>query len=418
MKIALVSEHASPLAVIGGVDAGGQNVHVAALASRLAAAGHDVTVHTRRSDTGMERRVAFGDGVVVDHVPAGPPSDVGKDQMWTYMPAFSADLRAQWAADPPDLIHAHFWMSGWAALAARPLGTPVVQTFHALGVVKRRHQGSADTSPAARQRVEIDICRKADRIVATCTDEVRELVRLGADASKIDVVPCGVDLARFHPADASIAGAVSRPTRASASNGPLHRLLMVGRLVPRKGLDDAVRALAAVPGAQLEIAGGPDLSELADDEGARAVMAAARNAGVASRVTLLGRVARPDMPELIRSADLVVCPPWYEPFGIVPVEAMACGRPVVATAVGGMLDTVVDGQTGLLVPPRHPAALAAAIRRLLDDPACRQRMGQAGRRRAVQRYGWWRVGEDTAASYQTARDRAGTGVVARTGVVT
>lgn len=403
MRIAFVSEHASPLAVVGGVDAGGQNVHVAALASHLADLGHRVTVYTRREDRALARRVGFGDGVTVEHITAGPVEAVSKDDLWAHMPAFAERLRARLRATRPDVIHAHFWMSGWAALQARPVGVPVVQTFHALGVVKQRHQGAADTSPADRQAVERLLCRSVDGIVATCSDEAAELGRLGASPDVIDVVPCGVDLRRFSPPDP--------PPAPRRGNGP-HRLLMVGRLVPRKGLEEAVQALAAVPDAELLIAGGPDRAHIHRDEGAHRVMAAADEAAVADRVRLLGRVARPDIPGLLRSADIVVCPPWYEPFGIVPLEAMACGRPVVATAVGGMLDTVAHGVTGLLVPPRHPAALAAAIVDLLDDPQRRIRMGRAGRQRVLERYSWGRVASDTDAAYQRVASELRPGVVA------
>lgn len=404
MRIAFVSEHASPLAVVGGVDAGGQNVHVAALASHLADRGHEVTVFTRRDDTSLANRVPFGAGVTVEHLAAGPAAALPKDELWTHMPEFAARLRRRLQADRPDVVHAHFWMSGWAAVRARPAGVPVVHTFHALGAVKRRHQGRMDTSPPARHRVERMLCRTVDRIVATCSDEAAELALLGAPAAAVDVVPCGVDLHRFTPEGSEARlrdGRDETTTPASAHQAaPRPRLLMVGRLVPRKGLGDAVRALAEVPGAELFIAGGPDRARLAGDEGATTVRAAAAAAGVADRVHLLGRVARPDMPDLLRSADVVLCPPWYEPFGIVPLEAMACGRPVVATAVGGMLDTVHDGVTGLLVPPRRPTALAAAVRALLDDPRRRARMGAAGRARVERRYAWQRVAADTEAAYE------------------
>src|SRR3954468_1154189 len=151
MRIALVSEHASPLAVLGGVDAGGQNVHVAALARGLARRGAEVVVHTRRDDGALPRRVALCHGVVVDHVDAGPPVALPKDELLVHMDAFAAELEQQWRDERPDVVHSHFWMSGLAALqAARELDIPVVHTFHALGVVKRRYQGDADTSPPAR----------------------------------------------------------------------------------------------------------------------------------------------------------------------------------------------------------------------------------------------------------------------------
>jgi D-inositol-3-phosphate glycosyltransferase len=389
MRIAMVSEHASPLAVLGGVDAGGQNVHVASLATALGRRGDDVVVHTRRDDTTTPRRLALAPGVEVDHVDAGPPCEVPKDQLLPYMAAFADDLRAQWAEEPPDVVHTHFWMSAVAGLAAaRGLGIPVVHTFHALGVVKRRHQGARDTSPPERVRIERSIARSVDRIVATCTDEVFELVRMGADRRRIGVVPCGTDVDRFTadgPAEPRTTGR--------------HRLVAACRLVERKGIADAVTALTRLPDAELHVAGGPEREALTADPEAERLRALAADLGVADRLVLRGRVARDDLPALLRSADVVVCVPWYEPFGIVPLEAMACGIPVVASAVGGQVDSVVDGATGIHVPPRDPAALACAVRDLLDHPERRLALGAAGRRRAQERFSFDRIGAATREVY-------------------
>jgi glycosyltransferase involved in cell wall biosynthesis len=174
---------------------------------------------------------------------------------------------------------------------------------------------------------------------------------------------------------------------------------VVSRLVERKGVGNVVSALAEVPGAEVVIAGGPDKAELPRNEEARRLMGLAEQAGVADRVRLLGRVDRADLPALLRSADAVVCVPWYEPFGIVALEAMACGVPVVASAVGGLVDTVVDGVTGVHVPPRSPHDLAEALRCLLGDPVLRRRLGAAGARRARRRYGWNRVARSTLGVY-------------------
>jgi len=392
MRIAMVSEHASPLAVLGGVDAGGQNVHVAALASELAASGHTVDVYTRRDDPGMPAAVPLCPGVTVRHVDAGPPMAVPKDDLLPYMARFGDELTVAWSRRRPDVVHAHFWMSGLAALqAAAVTGVPVVQTFHALGSVKRRHQGAKDTSPAGRVITEATIGRRADAVVATCSDEVTELARLGVPTGHVRVVPCGVDVDHFSPAVAP--AGVPRPA------GRPHRLLCVGRLVERKGVDTAIVALRDLPDAELWVAGGPDVAELSADTEASRLADVARRAGVGDRVRLLGRVGHDALPALLRDVDLVVVPPWYEPFGIVPLEAAACGVPVVGTAVGGLLDTVEDGRTGVLVPPRDPAALARALRELLDDPARRVAYGRTARRRAVARYAWDRVAAATADVY-------------------
>jgi glycosyltransferase involved in cell wall biosynthesis len=389
MRIALVSEHASPLAALGGVDAGGQNVHVAALASELGRRGVEVVVHTRRDDPAHPRRVPLAPNAVVDHVDAGPAAPVPKDELLPYMDAFADELYRSWRREPPDLVHAHFWMSGWAALeAAEPLGIPVVQTFHALGVVKRRHQGPKDTSPPERLGIEEDIVRRADAIVATCSDELFELLRLGGETDRISVVPCGVDLDLFTP-----------DGPAEPRDPEVPRLVVVSRLVERKGIGNVVTALADIPDAELLVAGGGDADHRADDPEARRFLALAAERGVADRVRLLGPLERERVPALFRSADVVVCVPWYEPFGLVPLEAMACGIPVVASAVGGLVDTVVDGVTGVHVPPRRPDRVAAAVNGLLRSPAARVRLGAAGVRRVRTRYSWERVAEATLAAY-------------------
>jgi len=389
MKVAMVSEHASPLAALGGVDAGGQNVHVAALATEMGRQGARVVVHTRRDDPCLPQRVRLAPGVEVDHVPAGPPTAIPKDELLPHMDAFAADLAAQWREDRPDVVHAHFWMSGHAALlAARELGIPVVHTFHALGVVKRRYQGDLDTSPPQRIAIEKEILRRADHVVATCSDEVFELVRMGGTRGRLTVVPCGVDHDLFRP-----------DGRRARRRPGLRRIVCVGRLVARKGVGNAISALVQLPDTELIVAGGPPRHRLGEDPEARRLRALARECGVADRVELRGRMDREDVAALLRSADAVACVPWYEPFGIVPLEAMACGTPVVASAVGGMIDSVVDGVTGVHVPPRDPERLAEALAPLLADPERRATYGAAGVERVRRRYGWPRIAAATLDVY-------------------
>ncbi|MGH3719946.1 MAG: glycosyltransferase [Pseudonocardiaceae bacterium] len=385
MRIDLISEHASPLAVIGGADSGGQNVHVEQLARALGERGHHVTVYTRRDGPELPDRVRAGPGVTVEHVPAGPAARLPKDTLLPYMPEFGDYLARRWLVEPPDVAHAHFWMSGLAAhRGALGTGIPVLQTFHALGTVKRRHQGTADPSPPSRSRLETGLALDAALVVATCSDEVTELAQLGVPAWRIAVVPCGVDLDRF------------TPNGPRAARSGRYRILSLGRLVERKGVETTIRALSEVPGAELVIAGGGDA--VADAELAR-LAAVAQACGVRDRVRLVGQIARQDVPALLRSADVVVSVPWYEPFGMVPLEAMACGVPVVASAVGGHLDTVADGRTGALVPPREPAALAQRLRELLADPSRLAAIGSAAAARARSRYGWDRVARQTELLY-------------------
>jgi glycosyltransferase involved in cell wall biosynthesis len=389
MRIAMISEHASPLAHIGGVDAGGQNVHVADLSAALARRGHEVVVYTRRDALDVPERVDTGFGYTVVHVPAGPPEPIPKDALLQFMPHFGRFLSGEWASAPPDVAHAHFWMSGLATLqAAQQHEVPAVQTFHALGVTKRRHQGADDTSPDSRIRLECRIARDAHWVAATSTDEVFELARMGRPRAHTSVVPCGVDAEKF------------TPDGPSAPRGPAFRIVSVGRLVPRKGFETLIEAMTRVPGAELVIVGGPPQEALATDAEAVRLQRIAERCGVADRVHLHGAVGRDDMPAMLRSADVVSCAPWYEPFGIVPLEAMACGVPVVATAVGGIRDTVVDGTTGRLVPPQDPTELADALCAVREDATVRAAMGRAGRERVCARYTWDRIAVDTERIYE------------------
>ncbi|MFY1627797.1 glycosyltransferase [Micromonospora sp. WMMD723] len=380
MRIAMISEHASPLAVLGGEDAGGQNTHVAELSAALVAAGHDVRVYTRRDAVDLPVAVRAPDGYEVVHVPAGPAEPVAKDALLPHMKEFSHWLTDRWRGGDwvPEVVHAHFWMSGLAALAAgRQTGVPVVQTYHALGTVKRRHQGVQDTSPARRIGYERELGCAVDRVVAQCRDEVGELVRLGVPRSRMTVVPSGVNLDTFAPLGPAVDRDADRP-----------RVLTVGRLVERKGFQTVIRAMALVPDAECVVVGGPPAGLLETDPYARRLRALAGTCGVADRVRLVGAVPREEMGRWYRSADVLVAAPWYEPFGLTPLEAMACGVPVVGTAVGGIRDTVVDGVTGDLVPARDPQALGAALAGLLGDPARRYGYATAALQRARRSYSW------------------------------
>jgi len=388
VRIAMVSEHASPLAALGEEDTGGQNVHVADLARALGARGHHVVVHTRRTAPDQPDTIAFAPGADVHHVTAGPPHPLRKDDLPPHMDAFAARLAQHWRRTPPDIIHAHYWMSARAALqAARETGTPVIATFHALGVEKRRHQGRADTSPPERETAEADIAHRADAVIATSSAEERELRSWNLARDRIRVVPCGVDPDLFHP---------QGPT---AQRGKRPRILALGRLVPRKGVRTLIGALAGVPGAELVVAGGAPPARIRQDPRIAALRACAREAGVAERVVFTGGLDRSDVPALLRSADIAVSAAWYEPFGMSTVEAMACGVPVIASNVGGHLDTVVSGVTGCLVPPRDARTLAYWIRVLLSDPVTRDSLGIAAADRVRARYTWPLVARQSEQCY-------------------
>ncbi|ANW64468.1 glycosyl transferase [Mycobacterium sp. djl-10] len=389
MKIAMVCEDASPLAATRGVGAGGQHVHVAALAAALTRSGHGVTVYTRRDHPDLPKTVTVKDGYRVTHVPAGPAEVLPEDELIPHIGEFARYLDARWRRIRPDVVHAHFWTSGVAAqLAARHCQVPTVQTFHALAVMQRRDRDCADTGAQERPRLEELVARGADWVFAGCTDEVFELIRMGRPRSRITVVPCGVDVDRFTPV-----GKMAPRTQ-------LRRIVSVGKLSPRKGFDVMIKALPKIRDTELVIIGGTAGGDLDTDPEARQLRTLAADLGVADRVHMAGAVRHQDMPALLRSADIVACTPWYEPSAIVPLEAMACGVPVLASAVGGLLDTVVDGVTGRLVPPRNPDACAEAANQIIFEPFFARGLGGAGRDRARSRYGWDRIAADTARLYE------------------
>lgn len=384
MRLAMISEHASPLASLGGQDSGGQNVYVAELARRLGEMGHQVDVFTRRDSELLPAVVPFAEGVRVVNLPAGPARSVSKDDLFPLMDSFrDAFYRfAREEAAAYDLVHANFWMSGWVACEAkRDLGLPFAQTFHALGEIKRREQGENDTSPPERRAVEGRILDEVDRVLATCPAEIEELITLyDADPSRLIVVPCGVDHLTFRPVERDAAretlGLSDRPT-----------VVYVGRLVARKGVDTLIEAFALLPrclDARLVIVGG----EPGGSPEAARLAALAEERGVSERVYFAGSRPQEDLRHYYGAADVAVSVPHYEPFGMTPLEAMACATPVVGSRVGGIKSSVVDDETGYLVPPRDPEALAKRVMLLLSERDLRLRMGRAARRRIEEHYTW------------------------------
>jgi D-inositol-3-phosphate glycosyltransferase len=400
-SIALLSEHASPLATLGGVDAGGQNVYVAHLARRLAALGDRVDVYTRRDDPGLADVVDWVPGVRVIHVPAGPAQVVPKESLLPSMPAFTARVIERLRVAPVDIVHANFFLSGLVACDIRAaLGMPFVVTFHALGRVRRQFQGSADGFPDERFEIEDRIVAEADAIVAECPQDEEDLIRLyDADPQRISIVPCGFDPGELAPA--------SRPlARLSLGLDPAERILLqLGRMVPRKGIDTVIRATAILHRAgtpvRLIVVGGPernlDALELPELRRLREI---AREEGVAERVTFVGRRDREELAAYYNAADIFVSTPWYEPFGITPLEAMACGTPVIGANVGGIKFTVRDGETGYLVPPNDPDAVAERAGYLFRHPKLMAVLGRQGIRRVNDLFTWERVAASMSEVYE------------------
>jgi D-inositol-3-phosphate glycosyltransferase len=385
MRIAMISEHADPS---DGAASGGRGAFVGDLSAALAAAGHEVRVYTRR--VAADEADATAGGVAVVRVPAGPARPLSDSDLLPYTKDFSRFLVDHWRGDGwlPGVAHAHFWTGGLAAVTAgRQTGVPVVQSYHELGTAARRND--MFSGPPQRIGYERVLGRAVDRVVAQSQDELRELVRMGVPRSRLVLIPGGVDDELF------------QPEGPAQEKGPRRRVLSVGALTARKGHQDVISALRLVPDAECVVVGGPPAESLDTDPAARELRELAERYDVGDRVRLVGRVPRLEMPLWYRSADLLVAAPWYEPFGLSPLEAMACGIPVIGTSVGGIAETVVEGLTGDLVPPRDPRALGTAIRRLLGDPVRHLAYATAAIDRARQVYSWKRIAAQLSSVYST-----------------
>ena len=402
--IALISEHASPLGLLGGVDSGGQNVYVGQVAKNLAALGHEVDVFTRRDSVHLPEVSAWVDGVRIIHVPAGPASFVRKEDMLPYIGKFT-DYMKRFCRDQRrsyDLAHANFWMSGQVACdLKRDLGLPFVVTFHALGRVRRQFQKQDDQFPDSRFGVEDRIVDEADYIIAECPQDEEDLIRFyGADPARIAVVPCGFDPDELWP----ISKPLARCTLGLDPNVPI--LLHLGRFVPRKGIDTTIRGFAHLRkihgiAARLVIVGGesevPD-PELTPEMGR--LMQIARAEGVETDILFTGRRGREILRYYYSAADIFITMPWYEPFGITPVEAMACATPVVGANVGGVKFTVRDGETGYLVPPQDHVALSDKLAHLYQHPERLSMFSRQAVKRANELFTWRKVARSLASLYE------------------
>jgi len=358
----------------------------AQLARALAGQGHRVTIYSRKDGTTAGAGV-LGRGVSVEYITAGPAKPLPAEQAARYMPELAATLVGRWVTERPDVVHAFGWVAGLAALGAvRELDIPVVQTFGSLAAAEARQPGSSVL--ASRLRLETLIGRKASAVLASSSDEAADLARMGVSRPAIRIVPCGVDTSLFSPDGDQAARA--RPVRlvALADSGHV------------SGLDTILRATAQLPEAELVIAGGPDSRHLPRTGPFRVLAQLATDLRVRGRVKFAGELAPAELAALLRSADVVVSAAGYEPAGIGAIQAMACGTPVVASAVGGQADAIIDGTTGLLIAPRHPAMLVSRLRRLLATPALLRGYGIAAADRAKSRYGWDRIARETAAAYE------------------
>jgi D-inositol-3-phosphate glycosyltransferase len=404
-RVAVLSVHTCPLAVLGGKEAGGMNVYVRELSRELSRMGVEVDVFTRSQNPAIPRVVELGERARVIHLPAGPETPLPRAALPDHVEEFVGRVDAWRLARGVDydLVHAHYWLSGVVGLALRARwGTPVLQMFHTLGRLKNRAaRDAAEREPEVRLAAEARIVARADRIVAANAEERAQLVReYGADPARIAVIPCGVDTRLVAPGDAAAERAAL-----GLADAPL--LLYVGRLAPIKGLDTLLDAVGLLHrrgiAARLLIVGG-EADEPLDGHETR-LRAQIERLGLRDAVRFVGAQPQETLRAYYVAADALVLPSYYESFGMVALEAMACGTPVIASRVGGLPTTVRDGVTGFLVPEGDVAALAARLDRVLDDADLRWRIGREGVRWAVQ-HRWPCVAEAVCREYAALRPRA------------
>lgn len=406
-RVAMISVHTSPVATLGGKDAGGLNVHVRELARQLGSFGIDVDIFTRRDDADTPEITPLGERARVVAITVGPPDGVPKNDVFPLLPEFASEVALFSLREGVryDAVHSHYWLSGWAAhLLRRYWNAPVVHTFHTLARLKNNVARASEREPDIRLRTERRLLDVLDNVIAPNPDERAELVwRMGADNARICVIPPGVDLARFQPGDA----ATARRRLALPGDEPL--ILFVGRIDPVKGIDtllDAMQVLAerrwngAAP--RLVFVGGSLENGVPGDD-LRPVVERAEALGIREQVIFRGSAPQDQLPDYYTAATVAAVPSRYESFGLVAVEAMACGLPVVASRAGGLRFTVEEEVGGLLVAPGDPRALAAGLARVIGDRDLRASM-QVGARQNAIRFSWQTIGPAMLQLYERLAD--------------
>jgi len=418
-RVAMISVHTCPLAMLGGKETGGMNVYVRDLSRELGRRGISVDCYTRSQNSAVPRlSKGLGTNARVIHLPAGPEAPYDKNRLVQHLPEFVHNILdyARQEGLSYDVIHSHYWLSGLAARDLRSAwGAPVVQMFHTLGQMKNAvASGPQEWETDERIQGEVEVMALADYLVAATPLERAQMVWLyGADAAKIVVIPCGVDLNLFGP--------VPQDEARQILGLPAKRrvVLFVGRIEPLKGIDTLLRAMALVahnlPGDQEDlsviiIGGAPGAGAGQVKQELERLESLRVELGIDHLVTFLGAQNQDTLVYYYSAADMVVVPSHYESFGMVALEAMACGTPVVASKVGGLAFSVQDGQTGFLVPNGDPEALAAKIQLLLNDDELRRQLGGQATHWA-RRFGWPVVADQIVDLYQQVHPVAQAGSV-------
>jgi D-inositol-3-phosphate glycosyltransferase len=396
MRIAMLSFHTCPLATLGGKDTGGMNVYVRDLTRELGNQGLGVDVFTRSQDEHQPHvKEDLGHGNRVIHIPAGPETPLPKPILYQHVPEFVGGVRefARAQGMRYDILHAHYWLSGVAARSLRTAWeAPFIQMFHTLGEMKNRvSKNPAERESELRIRVETDLLREADRVVAATPAERAQLEWLyRADVSRLTIIPPGVDGKLFYPRPAAEA------KRRIGLDPELKMILFAGRIEPLKGIGTLLEAVALLRRHGVElcsqlalsiVGGDPDAADAARNAEMDRLQALRHKLGIGDVVTFLGKQDQDALADYYAAAEAVVMPSHYESFGMVALEAMACGTPVIASEVGGLAFLVRDGETGLHVPDQDPAALADQICTLMTNPDLRARLSAQAASYA-QGYAW------------------------------
>jgi glycosyltransferase involved in cell wall biosynthesis len=396
--VSLISVHGDPTAKIGQDGAGGQNVYVRELGLALAKQGYLVDMFTRRENPHQEEIVEMAPGCRTIRLTAGPAQFIHRNDLFDYLPTFvDAWLNFQRRSDREYvLLHTNYWLSGWVGLQLKfRLEIPQVHTYHSLGAVKYQNVENPPPIAEIRHSVEWACLEQSDCVISTSPEEVEDLRRFVSKQGRIKIIPCGIDADHF----GSVSQALARQQLGIAPDCRL--ILYVGRFDPRKGIETLVKACAQVPQPfQLYLVGGSRPGERDSQEQQR-IKTLVKSLGLAPVTIFTGQVSQQELPAYYAAADVCAIPSYYEPFGLVAIEAMAAGTPVIASEVGGLRHTVVDGETGLLVPPRNPKVLAVAIEQLLSQPKCRQAYGKKAQKWVQSRFSCSAVAKQIHELYQS-----------------
>ncbi len=391
-NIAVVSVHTSPLARPGTRDSGGLNVYVRELSREMGKRGHTMDIFTRRTEAAAAEVTRIDEHTRVIQVTAGP-FEADKAQQRRYLETFRKGAMAFGDTEPDhiyDLVHSHYWMSGWVGQTlADCWNAPHVVMFHTLAEAKNRHH-MGEREPRYRIAGERVVAQGADQIIAASEGEKEMLAEMyRASPNRISVVPCGVDTDKFRPMDRDAA------KRKLGLDTDLPVLLFVGRIEALKGIDVLIRAAAQLEGRfQLVVVGGDEK----DSDRRETLESLATELGVRGKVVFLDAVPHDELPTVYNASDICVMPSYYESFGLVALEAMACGVPVVASRVGGLKETVQDGRTGYLVPWRCPEPFAERLDLLLTNEPLRLNLGEEARR-VSENFRWSAVAEQVEGVY-------------------